>query len=197
MPSQPTGTGVVWAGSQDGTMYVLDTGNGKIVEKLAVGGPVGSAPVTVTGQVYVSTGNGVVYDVFYEDFTNTAKVEWKFPADGAITGTPVPAARGDTIFAATTRGTVYAIQPGSDIGNEPGTALWTRRVGGPVRSGLAVYNGAVYVGSDDGCLYAIDISTSDVRWKYKTGGAIRSKVVARDGLVYFGSLDHHVYALRA
>jgi outer membrane protein assembly factor BamB len=164
LPSQPTGTGVVWVGSQDGTMYVLSKGNGKVVGKVAVGGPVGSAPLTVTGQVYVGTSNGVLYDLFYEDFTNTTKLEWSFPAGGAITGTPVPAARGDTIFAATTRGTVYAVQPGSNIGNKPGTALWSRHVGGPVRSGLAVYNGAVYAGSDDGCLYAIDISTSDVRW---------------------------------
>jgi outer membrane protein assembly factor BamB len=197
LPSQPTGTGVVWVGSQDGTMYVLSTATGKVVGKLAVGGPVGSTPLTVTGQVYVGTGNGVLYDLFYEDFTNTTELEWSFPAGGAITGTPVPAARGDTIFTATTRGTVYAVQPGSNIGNEPGTALWSRPVGGPVRSGLAVYNGAVYAGSDDGYLYAIDISTSDVRWKYKTGGAIRSKIVASNGLVYFGSLDHHVYALRA
>jgi outer membrane protein assembly factor BamB len=193
MPSQPTGTGVVWAGSQDGTMYVLDTGTGKVVGKLPVGGPVGSAPLTITGQVYVGTSKGVLYKLYYDDFTNSTQVNWKFPADGAITGTPVPAPGGDTIFAATTRGTVYQVQPGPDLG----TALWNCHVGGPVRSGLAVYNGVAYAGSDDGYLYAIDISTGTVRWKYKTGGAIRGSVLAARGLVYFGSLDHRVYALRA
>jgi len=193
MPSEATGTGVVWVGSQDGTMYVLDTGTGKVVNKLAVNGPVGSAPVTVTGQVYVGTGTGFLWDVRYEDFTKSTQVEWKFRADGAIMGTPVPAAGGDTIFAATTHGTVYAVQPGSELGK----ALWSCHVGGPVRSRLAVYNGVVYAGSDDGYLYAIDISTGTVSWKYKAGGAIWSTILAKDGLVYFGSLDHRVYALHA
>ncbi len=53
---------------------------------------------------------------------------------------------GDTVYAATTRGTVYAIQPGG-LGN-PGTQLWSCPVGGPVQGGLAVYNGVAYVGCD-------------------------------------------------
>jgi eukaryotic-like serine/threonine-protein kinase len=177
-------------------MYLLDTGTGKVVDKLAVGGPVGSPPVTVTGQVYVGTTTGLLYDMFYEDFTKRTQVHWKFEAEGAIASTPFPVASGDTIFAATTRGWVYAVQPGSDITNEPGTALWRCRVGGPVRSRLAVDNDKVYVGSDDGYLNAIDISTGKVSWKYPAGGAIRSAVLAKDGLVYFGTLDHQVHALR-
>lgn len=177
MPSRPTGTGVMWAGSQDGTMYVLDSGTGKVVGTVAVGGPVSSAPLTVLGHAYVGTSAGVVSYLYYDDFTKAIQVEWKFPADGAISGTPVPAAGGDTVFTATTHGIVYAVQPG-DVN---GTALWSCHVGGPVRSGLAVYNDAVYVGSDDGYLYAIDISTGTVRWKYKAGGAIQSPVLAAGG----------------
>ena len=54
-----------------------------------------------------------------------------------------------------------------------------------------------YVGCDDGYLYAIDITSQELRWKHKAGGAIRSTIVASDGLVYFGTLDNHVYALHA
>jgi outer membrane protein assembly factor BamB len=193
MPSQPDGTGVVWAGSQDGTMYILGTGKGKVVDKVAVKSPVSTAPLTVVGQVYVGTSKGVVYDLFYESFTNSTSVNGTFAADGAVTGTPVLAGNGDTIYAATTRGTVYAVRPGS----ETDTALWTVHVGGPVRSGLAFHNNMLYVGCDDGYLYAIDTTTNDVSWTYKTGGAIRSQILVTDRLVYFGSLDHQVYALHA
>jgi outer membrane protein assembly factor BamB len=55
----------------------------------------------------------------------------------------------------------------------------------------------LYVGCDDGYLYALDISTGAQRWRYKTGGAIRSQILVAGDLVYFGSLDHRVYALRA
>ena len=198
MPSQPTGTSEVWVGSQDGTMYVLDTDNGNVLAKVAVDGPVGAAPLTVVGQVYAGTSKGVLYNLFYDDFPKGTEVNWTFPADGAITGTPVPKASGDITFAATTRGTVYAVRPGSNLTNEPGTALWSYPAGGPVRSGLAVYNDdVVYAGSDDGYLYAIDISTGELRWKYPTGAAIRSSILATGGLVYFGNLNHQVYALHA
>jgi len=198
MPSQPTGTGIVWAGSQDGMMYVLDTATGKVVAKVPVGGPVGANPLTVTGQVYAGTGKGLLCNLYYEDFSGSAELQWTFPAGGAITGTPVPAARGETIFVATAHGTVDAVQPGSIIGHQPGTALWSCPVGGPVRGGLAVSGGMVYAGSDDGNLYAIDVATGLVSWKYKAGGPIRSSILvagAGNGLVYFGSLDRHVYAL--
>jgi len=180
-------------------MYVFDTDNGKLLDKVAVGGPVSAAPLDVVGQVYVATSKGVMYDLFYEDLLNGtgANVNWKFQGDGAIMGSPVLTGNGDTFFVATVRGTVYAIRPGSDIGNEPGTALWTFRPGGPVRSGLAFHDNTLYVGSDDGYLYAIDTTGPALSWKHKTGGAIRSQILVTGGLVYFGSLDNHVYALRA
>jgi serine/threonine protein kinase/outer membrane protein assembly factor BamB len=198
MPSPPWNH-TVWAGSQDGTMYVFHTDDGKLLDKVAVHAPVSAAPLDVIGQAYVATSKGVVYDLFYEDLLNgtSTTVNWTFQGDGAIMGTPVPAGNGDTFFAATVRGTVYAIQPGSDIGNEPGTALWHLRPGGPVRSGLAFHDNVLYVGSDDGYLYAIDTTGPALSWKHKTGGAIRSQILVTGGLVYFGSLDNHVYALRA
>jgi len=198
MPSPPW-NGTVWAGSQDGTMYVFDVKSGKLLDKVAVRSPVSAAPLYVVGQAYVATSKGVVYDLFFEDLlnANSTKVNWTFQGDGAIMGSPVLTGGGDTFFAATVRGTVYAIHPGSDIGSQPGTALWTLRPGGPVQSGLAFRDNVLYVGSDDGYLYAIDTTGPTVTWKHKTGGAIRSQILVTGGLVYFGSLDNHVYALRA
>ena len=66
-----------------------------------------------------------------------------------------------------------------------------------MQSGPILGSGVLYVGSDDGYLYAIDISTGTLRWRYRTGGPIRSRIVTAGGLVYFGSLDHRVYALHA
>jgi len=174
-------------------MYILGTSKGKVVDKIAVNSPVSTAPLTVVGQVYVGTSKGVVYDLFYESFTNSTSVNGTFAADGAVMGTPVLAGNGDTIYAATTRGTVYAIRPGS----ETDTALWALHVGGPVRSGLAFHNTCSTSAATTGYLYAIDTTTNDVSWTYKTGGAIRSQILVTGSLVYFGSLDHQVYALHA
>ena len=194
-PAQPTETQLLWVGSQDGTMYVLSADTGKIVGRVAVGGPVGAAPLTVIGQVYLGTTKGALYDV-YEDLTNAPSVMWRFTANGAITGTPVPVGNGGTAFTATTLGTVYAVTPGSDISSQPGTALWHVQLGGPVRSGLAFHGNTLYAGCDDGYLYAIDTTDNTVSWKYRAGAAIRSQILVTGGLIYFGTLDHHVHAVK-
>jgi outer membrane protein assembly factor BamB len=190
---QPQGTGVVWAGSQDGFLYALDTSTGAVSNRFAAGGAISSAPLATIGPVYFGTGNGVLYSLLFDGLTKTTEVNWKFRAGGAIVGTPVSVASSDLVFAATTSDTVYAVSPGIDTGDQQ----WSCRLGGAVLAGPALQDDVLYVGCDDGYLYAIDTSTGTVRWKYKTGGAIQSRILVAGGLVYFGSLDHHVYALRA
>ena len=195
--STPPGTGVVSAVSQDGNVYVLDTGTGKVLGKKAVGGVVSSDPLMARYDLYFGTSKGVVYNVlsFDPELDDTVDVAWTFKADGPVTGPPVVAGSGDTVYVATTRGTVYAIRPGGL--DTPGTQLWSYPVGSAVQSGLAVYNGVAYVGCADGYVYAIDITSQALRWTYKASGAIKSTIVANAGLVYFGTLDNQVYALHA
>ena len=77
-----------------------------------------------------------------------------------------------------------------------GEPLWACRTGGPVRSGPALGQELLYIGSDDGYLHAINVTTGKPVWRYRTGGTIRSQILVADGVIYFGSLDHRVYALR-
>src|SRR6476660_8559368 len=60
----------------------------------------------------------------------------------------------------------------------------------------AYVNGdVVYVGSDDGNLYALDASTGRERWRYRTGNGIRSSPTVADGIVYVGSRDFALHAV--
>jgi hypothetical protein len=80
--------------------------------------------------------------------------------------------------------------------------------GGPIVSSPAVVNGVVYVGSEDGKLYAFDAagttscSTGTPRicmplWSGATGGAINSSPALAYGNVYIGSRDGKLYAFDA
>ncbi len=71
----------------------------------------------------------------------------------------------------------------------PGQSLkWSFSTGGVVHSSPAIaLDRTIYVGSDDGRLYALNPDGS-LKWSYKTGQAIRyTPVVGAGGVVYVGS----------
>ncbi len=75
------------------------------------------------------------------------------------------------------------------------TLLWNYTTVGPVDSSPAVVGGVVYVGSDDGNVYALNAASGIQLWNYTTGGPVDSSPAVVNGVVYVGSLDGNVYAL--
>jgi hypothetical protein len=77
-------------------------------------------------------------------------------------------------------------------------AKWKFETNGQIDSSPAIDpDGTVYVGSDDGNLYAIDPETGFEKWRFLTGAEIQSSpAVGSDGTIYFGSLDNNFYALK-
>jgi outer membrane protein assembly factor BamB len=76
--------------------------------------------------------------------------------------------------------------------------LWTYTTGGPVQSPPVVVNGVVYVGSNDGNVYALKASTGALLWSYTTFSPV---VAVSNGEVYVGSQPQNgpwpFYALNA
>ena len=66
---------------------------------------------------------------------------------------------------------------------------WSYATGYLVDSSPAVANGVVYVGSNDGNLYALNASTGAKLWSYPTGAAVASSPAVANGVVYVGSDD--------
>ena len=56
---------------------------------------------------------------------------------------------------------------------------------------------ALFIGSNDGNLYALNVADGTTLWSYKTGGAVNSSPVFDGGNVYFASNDGYLYALKA
>ena len=76
------------------------------------------------------------------------------------------------------------------------------------RSQPSIAYGAVYVGSHDGTVYALDLATGCVRWKFKAGAEVRTAVVPYQGSatgadgkpvarVAFGDVIARVYSVDA
>src|ERR1700744_6197894 len=74
---------------------------------------------------------------------------------------------------------------------------WAFHTGGEVVSSPAVFDGVVYVGSNDGKLYAIDQQTGTQKWSFAAKSRIPSSPAVSGGLVYFPSYDGNFYAVDA
>lgn len=107
-----------------------------------------------------------------------------------------PVVVGDKLFfGSSANGTVYCINANN------GDIIWKFITGGPIRLAPAAYNNNLYIGSDDGYLYCLDIN-GNMKWKYSVNdklhylpgnGRIISKWPIRGGIsviddtLYFSS----------
>lgn len=85
---------------------------------------------------------------------------------------------------------------------ETGAETWVFRTNGPVRLAPAVWKNSVCFGSDDGCLYCVDLATGALQWKHRAVPSqrrllgnqrlisvwpVRGGPVVADGRVYFAA----------
>ena len=86
---------------------------------------------------------------------------------------------------------------------EKGGKLWSYKTGGIVAAPPTVADGRVYVGSDDGLLYALDAKTGELRWTFETDSKILASAACAaapngDGSwILVGSYDNTMYCVDA
>lgn len=102
-----------------------------------------------------------------------------------------PAVHGDVAIYAKQDGVVRAFK--ADVIGKP---LWEARLGGQPNSSPAIAGGLVYIGCDDGHVYAIDFASGALRWKHRTGGLVQSSPLPGDGCVWVGTDDGSIFCLR-
>jgi outer membrane protein assembly factor BamB len=73
---------------------------------------------------------------------------------------------------------------------------WRVQAEGAIRTPPCVRDKTLYVGSDDGHVYAVDLTSHAVRWKFQTGGAVRAAPILTEGKVVVASYDGNVYAIQ-
>ncbi len=147
-----------------------------------------SVPIA-TGATWTFTPNTSGSDSVYVQVTDAAAVTF----DSNV-ATVNAAAVGDwTMFHSDTG------HSGSSSSTGPTTSnlLWSYPTGGAVYSSPAIVNGVVYVGSDDGNVYALNAYTGNQLWEFFAFGAVDSSPTVVDGVVYVGSGDGNVYALNS
>lgn len=77
------------------------------------------------------------------------------------------------------------------------TALWKFAMGGGTRSTPLVKDGRVFVGSNDGLLYAVDAKSGKLVWKKELDGEVGTSPAAHEDTIFAGSGGGKFYALSA
>ncbi len=73
--------------------------------------------------------------------------------------------------------------------------LWIFRCEDEVRGSPTYDSGALFIGSYDNNLYALDASNGDFLWKFPTEGGIVTRPAVTQDLIFIGSEDSNLYAI--
>jgi outer membrane protein assembly factor BamB len=203
--------GVLYYGAGGGYSYALNAEDGHRRLKYRTRYAVYASPVVYDGTVYFATANGILnavdgmarswlweHDIrpFWAQLW--AMINWlPEPPDqsGFIWSKPfyrpnltTPLIDGNILYLGSANFVVALDADTQQI-------IWEFPTGDTVRSSPALVGSVIYIGSDDGNLYALDSATGELQWKFETGGAITASPVVVDGIIYVGSTDGSFYAI--
>jgi outer membrane protein assembly factor BamB len=202
--------GVVYVGSDEGSLYAFDLATGARRWRVNLESPVSASPAVGGGLVYVAARDGRVWA--FDAGTGTRR--WRL-STGALRAFPWGHESGDYYVSSPTYvagvvvfgagdGQVYAVESSS------GRIRWRAATGGRIRGTPAVSEGRVFVGAFDGRVYCFDLSTGALRWRFETSGvglhsenfgydrrSVQSSPAVADGVVYVGARDGFLYAIDA
>jgi len=212
--------GKVYIGSDDGHLYCLDAEDGLEYWNTSVGGEIWlSSPTVEQGRVYIG---GSSFNCLN---ANNGDIIWTYPSGLHVSSSPAvvndrvyvgtwyqglccfdadPDDNGDGVI---NHNPYDEIEDDNDEGfNDSFPAeydlIWKFETGGLVISSPAIYDGKVYIGSQDKKVYCLNATgngdgTTEEIWRYSTKGLIQSSPAIAYDEVYIGSNDHKIYCLYA
>ncbi len=201
--------------NREGNVYAINATNGKTVwttPPFAGFATVPSSPTVADGVVYIGAEGAfgwdirpgtsisqICYGVYALNATSGAQL-WKYNI--GYSGGASPVVVGGVVYYVPEENNLFALNAtsGAEIWNYS-APMGNPSQGNPynvnVDSYPAVVDGIVYLGSDEGNVYAFNAASGTILWNYTIGkGALSTPNVA-DGVLHVGSSDDNIYALNA
>lgn len=164
----------IYVGTITGRIFALNPYQKQIKWHLNVGSPLVSSPLVHNGILVAATYDTWIKDTSFtgRDFilgidTKDGTQVWSREIPSAIFSSPCLVNDGMTVVVGCMNKIIYALEA------KGGDLLWVFETGGEVWSSPS-YNGEhIFIGSDDGLLYCLDIN-GKLLWKTKLNGNVRS-----------------------
>jgi len=211
-PGTTVHDGIIYAGSTDGRVVAINSStenlewsysiapvttpsSGLSCGQTSITTAIYGTPVVDRDIVYIGTYSGQVYALTIARGAD----RWVYPRTGsigAIVGSPVIA--NETICISSSDSMVYALDTihgdlkwKSEILDEEGKRhekLWTS---------LVVHDGAVYMSTYDGHIYALSLETGELLdWSFESEAGFTSSPVIDEDTIFLGSFDRYLYAVK-
>ena len=204
--------GTVYFGTDDDAFALFAVNpNGTEKWRFTTGNQIDNVPALNSNAsvVYFVSNDNNLYAINTSDGTE----RWRFPIltePNEIQSSPTVDTKGtadpsdDIIYVGSDDFYVYALKPAARLADPTGVGgvnlaqgEWRFRTNGEIESSAAIDpdDGTIYIGSDDGNVWAIRPNGTE-KWRFPTGGTVESSpIVDLDGTIYIGSQDGNVYAI--
>jgi len=184
-----TEDGQLVIGGYDHIFYSINPTNGQqnwTFDDSAQGYHYISAPLTMEENIFAPSG-----DTFLYTLDLAGNLRWSYETADALWSLPVT--DGKTVFLSAMDHHVYALNP------ENGNLIWkSEELGGALVGNPTLSDkGALYVGTLNSELVALDTSTGKVLWRTPAEGWVWSGPALDGETLYFGDMEGNVFAVNA
>jgi outer membrane protein assembly factor BamB len=156
-------SGLVFVGTESGSVYALKAKNGKIVWSTSLGtSALESSPAIAGGVIYIGSDSGDLYAIAEK----TGAVIWQTDLGSSVQSSPAVDSSANLVIVGDEAGDVTALSTAS------GSVQWSYLTGGPVVAAPLIDNGNVYVGSESDQFYGLKEATGAKLWVDTTGGSV-------------------------
>ena len=178
----PLDSGEVLLATPD-TLFRIATGDGAVRRRVRAPGPVVSPWIRTRDALVAGTADSLVLAIDPDSLTT----RWKVRLDAPVMDSPAVA--GDTVYAATRRGTLYRVLPGT-----PARAERIVELDWPITAPVTIVHGLILLGGADGTIRALEPNGTE-RWRITLWRPIElGPVPLDDGMVVVGGKgDLHRY----
>jgi len=175
------------APTADGRLVFLDRATGRRVHEMRLASAVESSPALTERVLHVGSDDGELVGV---DVIDGAE-RYRTRLGRLVRSSPLPWQDRMIVGVVDDKGTggVAAVDAAK------GRLVWMRKTG-PVFSSPALAGRALFVGSDDGSVYALDVEKGTVQWAERLGGKVRATPAVADDTVIAADFEGRVVALR-
>lgn len=187
----------LYVGTTSGTLYSINVETGAQNTTRNFAAPIIGTPIMRGDMLLVVAGtaihalNATTLDDYYDPLINTSTYDY----GGQVMSSPaihnIAGGEQKAIFVSVMNNTVVAI-------NDHLQNIWTytpAEAGAFYSSPCVVNDSFLYVGNDNGNVYAIRTVNNTTKWTFATGAQVRSSPVQIGGNVLVGSDDRNFYSI--